>query len=103
MLLRERMVTVMLNNLHPGLILILFGILIMAAPEKLRKVLMIAGPVLAALAALGLDGDSSMYIDIVPGVTLQLLRVDRLAKMFMVIFSAASVIGAVYALNSRSR
>ncbi len=93
----------MLNNLHPGLILILFGILIMAAPEKLRKVLMIAGPVLAALAALGLDGDSSMYIDIVPGVTLQLLRVDRLAKMFMVIFSAASVIGAVYALNSRSR
>ena len=65
MLLRERMVTVMLNNLHPGLILILFGILIMAAPEKLRKVLMIAGPVLAALAALGLDGDSSMYIDIV--------------------------------------
>lgn len=101
--LRERMVTAMLNNIHPGLILIVTGILIMLAPEKLRKVLMIAGPVLASLAALGLDGDSSMCIDVVPGVALQLLRVDRLAKMFMIIFSAASVIGAVYALSSKSR
>ena len=67
-----RTVTAMLNNLHPGLILILCGIIIMAAPEKLRKVLIIAGPVLAALAALGLDADSSLCIDIVPSVTLQL-------------------------------
>lgn len=93
----------MLSNIHPGLILIVFGILIMIVPEKLRKVLMIAGPVLAALAALGLDADSSLCIDIVPGVTLQLLRVDRLAKIFMMVFSIASLIGAVYALNSKSR
>ncbi|MGN0736336.1 MAG: Na(+)/H(+) antiporter subunit D [Anaerovoracaceae bacterium] len=93
----------MLNNIHPGLILIIFGILIMIAPEKLRKVLMIAGPVLAALATLSLDVDSSMCIDVVPGVTLQLIRVDRLAKIFMIVFSIASLIGAVYALSSKSR
>ena len=98
-----RTVTAMLNNLHPGLILILCGIIIMAVPEKLRKALIIAGPVLAALAALGLDADSSLFIDIVPGVTLQLLRVDRLAKMFMIIFSAADAMGAVYSLNAKSR
>ena len=98
-----RTVTAMLNNLHPGLILILCGIIIMAVPEKLRKALIIAGPVLAALAALGLDADSSLCIDIVPGVTLQLLRVDRLAKMFMIIFSAAAAMGAVYSLNAKSR
>ena len=98
-----RTVTAMPNNLHPGLILILCGIIIMAVPEKLRKALIIAGPVLAALAALGLDADSSLCIDIVPGVTLQLLRVDRLAKMFMIIFSAAAAMGAVYSLNAKSR
>ena len=93
----------MLNNIHPGLILIIFGILIMIVPEKLRKVLMIAGPVLAALVAMGLDVGGSLCVDIVSGVTLQLLRVDRLAKMFIIIFSAASVIGAVYSLNSENR
>lgn len=93
----------MLNNIHPGLILIIFGILIMIVPEKLRKVLMIAGPVLAALVAMGFDVGSSLCVDIVSGVTLQLLRVDRLAKMFIIIFSAASVIGAVYSLNSENR
>lgn len=101
--LRERTVMPMLSNLHPGLILIIFGILIMIVPEKLRKVLMIAGPVLAALAALGLDGDSSMCIDVVPGVTLQLLRVDRMAKIFLIVFAIASLIGAVYAISSKSR
>ena len=101
--LRERMVRAMLNNIHPGLILIIFGILIMIVPEKLRKVLMIAGPVLAAVVTLGLDVDSSMCIDVVPGVTLQLLRVDRLARIFMIVFSIASLIGAVYALSSKSR
>ena len=101
--LRERMVTAMLNNIHPGLVLILFGIVIMAVPEKLRKVLIIAGPVLAALATINLNVDSSMCIDVVPGVTFQLLRVDRLAKIFMIVFSIASLIGAVYALSSKSR
>ena len=41
----------MINSIHPGLILILSGIVIMLVPEKLRKVLMIAGPVIAAFAA----------------------------------------------------
>ena len=93
----------MLSNLHPGLILILFGIVIMLAPEKLRKVLMIAGPLLAAAVAMGLGEDSGMCIEIVPGITLQLLHVDRLAKMFLIIFAVASLIGAVYSLNSKSR
>lgn len=93
----------MLSNIHPGLILIIFGLLIMIVPEKLRKVLMVAGPVLAAVVTLGLDGDSSLCIDVVPGVTLQLLRVDRLARIFMIVFSIASLIGAVYALSSKSR
>ena len=93
----------MLSNLHPGLILILFGIVIMLAPEKLRKVLMIAGPLLAAAIAMGLGEDSGMCIEIVPGITLQLLHVDRLAKMFLIIFAVASLIGAVYSLNSKSR
>lgn len=93
----------MLSNIHPGLILIVSGILIMIVPEKLRKVLMIAGPVMAALVTLSLDVDSSMCIDVVPGVTLQLLRVDRLARIFMIVFSIASFIGAIYALSSKSR
>ena len=93
----------MLSNLHPGLILILFGILIMLAPEKLRKVLMVAGPLLAVAAVLGLGEGSGMCIDIVPGITLQLLHVDRPAKMFLIIFAVASLIGAVYSLNSKSR
>ena len=93
----------MINSIHPGLILILFGIIIMVAPEKLRKVLMIAGPVIAAFAAWSLNQASSLCLEIVPKITLQLLHVDSLTKMFLVIFSAASLIGAVYALSSKNR
>lgn len=93
----------MINSIHPGLILILFGIIIMVAPEKLRKVLMIAGPVMAAFAAWSLNRASFLCLEIVPKITLQLLHVDSLTKMFLVIFSAASLIGAVYALSSQNR
>ena len=93
----------MFNNLHPGLVLILFGIVMTAVPERLRKVLMIAGPLLAAVAVFGLDGNSILSVEILPGITLELLHVDDLTKMFLIIFSVASIIGAVYALNSKSR
>ena len=33
------------NNLHPGLVMILFGIIILALPEKCRKYLTLAGSV----------------------------------------------------------
>ncbi|MGN1333747.1 MAG: Na(+)/H(+) antiporter subunit D [Anaerovoracaceae bacterium] len=99
----ERTVKEMFNNLHPGLVLILFGIVMTAVPERLRKVLMIAGPLLAAVAVFGLDGNSSLSVEILPSITLELLHVDDLTKMFLIIFSAASLIGAVYALNSKSR
>ena len=78
----------MINSIHPGLILILSGIFIMLVPEKLRKVLMIAGPVIAAFAAWSLNQASSLCLEIVPKITLQLLHVDSLTKMFLVIFSA---------------
>ena len=93
----------MINSIHPGLILILSGIVIMLVPEKLRKVLMIAGPVIAAFAAWSLNQASCLCLEIVPKITLQLLHVDSLTKMFLVIFSAASLIGAVYALSSKNR
>ena len=50
-------VMIRMNNiiLHPGIILILSGIIAALVPEKIRKIIMILGPAGAITAMLALD------------------------------------------------
>ncbi|MBQ4650294.1 MAG: Na(+)/H(+) antiporter subunit D [Firmicutes bacterium] len=99
----DREVADMLNWLHPGFILIITGILMLVLPEKLRRIVMIAGPALTVAAVLLLQEGSWLDVEFIPEITLKLLEVDRLAVMFGVIFAAGSLIAAIYAVNSGNR
>lgn len=93
----------MLNWLHPGFILIITGLLMAVLPEKIRRAVMIAGPVLAVVAVALLQEGSWLDAEFIPGFTLKLFEVDRLSKMFGIIFAAGALIAAIYAVNSGNR
>jgi hypothetical protein len=69
-----------MHSLHPGLLLILTGILVFVLPQKVRQLAALAGPVLALWAVLQLDVDATMTFPFFGGIHMELLHVDMLAK-----------------------
>lgn len=90
-------------NLHPGLVLILTGIVVFFLPERLRGGAGIAGSLLALVSGLLLSDDASLPWMFAGGMQLELLAVDRLSRLFGLIFSAAAVLCAVYGFHGCSR
>jgi len=75
----------MMNNfLQPGMILIIFGLIILIIPNSIRKIAVIAGPLLTMVAV----------------VTSQ---ADKMAIMFGIIFSLIALVGAIYNLHIKDR
>lgn len=72
--------------LQPGLILIIFGLLMLVVPEKIRKAIVVLGPVLTVLAVLVWGSGTG---------------VDRLSMIFGIIFSLISLVAAIYNLHVR--
>lgn len=79
----------MLNDfLQPGLILIIFGFVILILPAAFRKVAVIAGPALTALAVLTqASGEGT----------------DSLSSIFGIIFSIIALIAAIYNVHVKDR
>lgn len=86
------------NSLHPGLIMIFFGIAILIIPDKfeMRKPLQIAGPICACIALAGLNEQSSLSYAIADGLSIELIHYDRLAMAFMLIFCFIAVCTVIY-------
>lgn len=70
--------------LQPGLILIIFGLLLLVAPAAVRKVCVLAGPILTVAAVL-------------------IWEADKLVTMFGIIFSIISLVAAIYNLHVKDR
>lgn len=93
-----------MNSLHPGLILILTGILTLLIPaRKCRNGIALLGALLAFCAFGTLDAGSDLTYRFISGITLQLLHVDRLSWFFGLIFSLIAVICGLYSLGTESR
>ena len=88
-----------MHSLHPGLILILTGLLAFALPQRARQIVSLAGPVLALGALLLLDAGSVMEFHFAGGITMELLHVDMLAKAFGLIFCIIAVIAGIYSFD----
>ena len=88
----------LLATLPPGLILILGALLIPILPGALRKIWMLALPVLAFIQMLGfepgLNGTAQAF-----GLDLNPVRVDKLSLIFGYIFLLATFLGALYQLH----
>lgn len=88
----------MIASLPPGLVLVLGGLLLPLAPARLRGSLMLALPVLGFLQLLAIPQDTSLTVEIF-GLTLELIRVDRLSLIFGYIFYLAAFLAGIYALG----
>lgn len=91
------------NCLHPGLIMIAMGLLVIALPEKVRRPAYMAVPVLAILATFGLGPDSQMVYQISSKFGISMVRYDNLAMIFLIAFCIVSFIAVTYSLNGDNR
>ena len=74
----------MVNFLQPGLIMIIAGLLLLILPETLRKIVVLAAPVITAYS-------------VVTTAT------DKLTLMVGIIFSAIAIIAAIYNLHVKDK
>ncbi len=88
----------MIASLPPGLVMVLGGLLLPLVPARLRGAAMLALPVLGFLQLLAIPHDTSLTVDVF-GLSLELIRVDRLSLIFGYIFYMAAFLAAVYALG----
>ncbi len=89
-------------EVHPGLILMLGGIMAALLPQRLRQGVMIGAPLLAVMATLSLHIGTKWEYPFINGIKLVVLNVDQLALVFSLIFSILALLGSIYALQTGS-
>ncbi|MGE0697562.1 MAG: Na(+)/H(+) antiporter subunit D [Hyphomicrobiaceae bacterium] len=89
--------TTSLAFLHPGLVLVAAALALPFARGTLRAVLLLGAP-LAALAIVLLLPDGATVRLAFLGYELTPLRIDRLSRLFAIVFSIMAFAGALYAL-----
>jgi multicomponent Na+:H+ antiporter subunit D len=92
------MIVSLAESLPPGAVLLLGGLLLPLLPQRLRAPCMLALPVLGLMQLLALPVDATMNRQVL-GLSLELLRVDRLSLLFGYIFHLAALLSLVYALH----
>ena len=89
---------------HPGILLILVGLIAAAVPKVLRRIVLAVGPFLALAAALTMPvGTDQSFEFLGTGYMLQYLHVDGLSYVFCMIFSMMACIGGIYSCHNENR
>jgi multicomponent Na+:H+ antiporter subunit D len=93
----------MIDQIPPGLILVLGALLVPALPWRaLRQLLMLALPIATGIHCLLIPLGTEISITVFE-YELQLVRVDALARVFTVIFSVAALLSVIYSLHVKDR
>ena len=92
-----------LDNLHPGMIMMLFGMLIWVLPECMRKAMSILAPICAAISFYLLNEGSRFTFYATRSFKVELINVDRMTLAFMLVFIMISFIAAIYSLETQDR
>ena len=93
----------LMTILHPGIIMILFGILVMLLPRGFRKPLSIIAPVTAAWAFLQMTPDSSLPYELAPYIQMEFIHLDSLAWTFMLVFCIIAILNGIYGIGIQHR
>ena len=88
----------MIEQLPPGLLLVIGALLLPLLPLALRPAISVALPLLGLVQVWLLPNDAQLVVDAF-GYNLELLRVDNLSRMFGLIFHIAALLSVVYALH----
>jgi multicomponent Na+:H+ antiporter subunit D len=86
----------------PGLLLIVAALPIVLLPHRIGQALMLIVPILGLGQLLSLPGEFHQSIQVF-AYDLEIVRVDRLSRIFGVVFHIAAFIGVVYSLHVRDR
>lgn len=92
-----------MTNLHPGLILVFAGLLMLVLPQRTRNAVAMVAPLIALLGALNLKETSSLVYEFTQDLGLELIKADRLAVVFVLIFVLITIVAGVYSLKSENR
>lgn len=92
-----------LDNLHPGMIMMMFGMLIWVLPEFMRRILSILAPICAGISFFLLNESSKFTYHLTSDIKIELINVDRMALAFMLVFVMISFIAAIYSLETQDR
>ena len=85
--------------LHPGIIMIIFGIIVMLLPRSCRKPLCIIAPLAATWAFLQMTPESSMPYVLTPYIRMEFIHMDNLAWAFMLVFCIIAVLNGIYGFS----
>ena len=88
---------------HPGLILILSGFLALVTPKAIRRIVFVAGPFCALLAAMALPLGTDYSFEFINGMQLGWLHVDKLSWLFTFVFCLLAFIASVYGCHNTNR
>lgn len=91
------------NSIHPGFIMIIMSLLVMVLPEKVRKYIFVAAPILAFVSVLTLNKKSAMTYTINDNVVMNFIHYDRVAVIFLMAFCIIAIIGTIYAMNAKTK
>jgi len=86
----------LMNMLHPGLIMIVFGILVMLLPRPCRRVLGPIAPIAATVAFFHMTPDCSMPYEIASYIKLEFIHLDGLSYAFMLAFCIIAILNGIY-------
>ena len=86
----------MSNALHPGIILVLVGLIAAIVPKTLRKVVLAVGPFAALAAALSMPMGTDLSMESFgTGYILDYFHVDGLSYVFCMIFALMACVGGI--------
>ena len=92
----------MIESLPPGMLLILGALLIPLLRGRVLAAWMLALPVLGFAQVWGLEVGTSMRVEVFT-YELEILRVDKLSKVFGYIFHIAALLSVIYALHLKDK
>lgn len=93
----------MINSFHPGLLMILIGMLILVLQDRFKKPCSIIAAASGILGLFTLNSSSNLVYQITPGIKLEMIHVDGLSMMFVIIFGIITVINAIYSFDIQDK
>ena len=89
--------------LHPGIIMIVFGFVVMLLPRSCRKPLSLIAPVTATWAFTQMTEDCSMPYELASYNKMEFIHMDSLAWTFMLVFCIIAVLNGIYGFSVQHR
>ena len=89
--------------LHPGLIMIAFGFIVMLLPRSCRKPLCIIAPLVATWAFTQMTTESSLPYELTSYIKMEFIHMDGLAWAFMLVFCIIAVLNGIYGFSVQHR